>query len=297
MGAPDASMAMRGRRGGAAVPELPEVETVCRGLAPWLVGRVLQRITVRRRDLRRPVPADLAARLEGRRVVAVSRRGKYALIGTASGGPVLILHLGMSGRIRLVRAGANDHALGVHDHVVFATDAGDRLVFNDARRFGLLALAEPDGPDAHPLLRDLGPEPLGGDFTADHLRAALARRRTSLKAALMDQRLVAGLGNIYVAEALHRARLSPRRGTTSVGPLRARRLVAAIRAVLEEAIAAGGSSLRDHARIDGELGYFQHHFRVYGRAGAPCPRPDCDGTVRRIVLAGRSSFYCPACQR
>ena len=278
------------------MPELPEVETVCRGLAPWLVGRVLQRITVRRRDLRRPVPADLASRLAGRRVTAVSRRGKYALVATA-GGPVLIVHLGMSGRIRLVRAGANDHAPGVHDHVVFATDAGDRLVFNDARRFGLLALAEADALDSHPLLRDLGPEPLGEAFTPAYLRTTLARRRTSLKAALMDQRVVAGLGNIYVSEALHRARLSPCRGTASLGPLRARRLVAAIRAVLEEAIAAGGSSLRDHARIDGELGYFQHRFRVYERAGAQCPRPDCDGTVRRIVQAGRSSFYCPACQR
>ena len=278
------------------MPELPEVETVCRGLRPHLLGRRLQRITVRRGDLRRPIPGDLAPRLEGRRVAAVSRRGKYALIATA-GGPVLILHLGMSGRIRLVRAGANDDAPGPHDHVVFATDAGERLVFNDARRFGLLALAEPDGLESHPLLRDLGPEPLGEVFTADHLRAALARRRTTLKAALMDQRLVAGLGNIYVSEALHRAHLSPRRNAASIGPVRARRLVAAIRAVLGEAIAAGGSSLRDHARVDGELGYFQHRFRVYDRAGAPCLRPGCDGSIRRIAQAGRSSFYCPACQR
>ncbi|RMD87787.1 MAG: bifunctional DNA-formamidopyrimidine glycosylase/DNA-(apurinic or apyrimidinic site) lyase [Alphaproteobacteria bacterium] len=278
------------------MPELPEVETVCRGLRPLLEGRRIAAVEVRRHDLRRPVPADLAHRLEGRRIEAVRRRAKYGLVAL-SGGSTLLFHLGMSGRFRHVRAGANDTAPAAHDHVVLETDAGDRVVFNDARRFGLLVLADSAMLDAHPLLRDLGPEPLDDAFTPGYLRRALAHRRTSLKAALMDQRLVAGLGNIYVAEALHRARLSPRRGTHSIGPARAARLVAAIRAVLEEAIAAGGSSLRDHARVDGGLGYFQHRFRVYDRAGAPCPRADCGGTIQRLVQAGRSTFWCAGCQR
>lgn len=276
------------------MPELPEVETVRRGLVPLLEGRRLVRVEARRGDLRRAIPADLAARLTGRRVVALRRRAKYLLAET-DGGDVLLLHLGMSGRIRSGPVTALEP--GKHDHLLFDTEDGTRLLFNDARRFGLALLLERGAEETHPLLAGLGPEPLGNAFSAAHLLAVCAKRRTSLKAALLDQRLVAGLGNIYVSEALHRAGLSPRRLAASLGPLRAERLVEAIRAVLGEAIAAGGSTLRDHAQVDGELGYFQHSFRVYDRAGAACPAPGCSGTVGRIVQSGRSTFFCPACQR
>ena len=276
------------------MPELPEVETVRRGLVPLLEGRRLVRVEARRGDLRRAIPGDLSARLTGRRVLALRRRAKYLLCET-DGGDVLLLHLGMSGRIRSGPAAGTEP--GRHDHLLFDTEDGIRLLFNDARRFGLALLLGRDTAEAHPLLAGLGPEPLGNAFQATHLLAACAGRRTSLKAALLDQRLVAGLGNIYVSEALHRAGLSPRRLAANLGPARAERLVAAIRAVLEEAIAAGGSTLRNHAQVDGELGYFQHAFRVYDRTGAPCPAPGCHGTVRRIVQSGRSTFLCPACQR
>ncbi|HEX9809720.1 MAG TPA: bifunctional DNA-formamidopyrimidine glycosylase/DNA-(apurinic or apyrimidinic site) lyase [Alphaproteobacteria bacterium] len=285
------------------MPELPEVETVRLGLAPVLEGRRILRVEARRGDLRVPFPERFAERLEGRRVQRLTRRAKYLLAGFDDGGEMLLMHLGMSGRMVVDGAGGIGgwRAPVAHDHVVIETDAGTRITFNDARRFGLMTLIAPGDVPAHPLLRGLGPEPLGDGFTAPALEAALAGRSASIKAALLDQRIVAGLGNIYACESLFRAGLSPRRRAGTVRGARARRLVAAIREVLAEAIAAGGSSLRDHVRPSGELGYFQHRFAVYGREGAGCPGCRCDpargGGVRRIVQAGRSTFYCPVRQR
>ncbi|MCG8504546.1 MAG: bifunctional DNA-formamidopyrimidine glycosylase/DNA-(apurinic or apyrimidinic site) lyase [Sphingomonadales bacterium] len=277
------------------MPELPEVETVCRGLAPVLEGRVLEAVTVRRPDLRFLLPPDFAERLRGRRVERIRRRAKFILMEMA-GGPVAILHLGMSGRMRFVAPG-EELAPGRHDHLIFGTDHGYRVVFNDARRFGIAAYAEAERLEEHEFLADLGPEPLSNAFSGPVLAAALSGRRTPIKAALLDQRVVAGLGNIYVCEALYRAGLSPRRRAYTVQKGRAERLAAAVRQVLTDAIAAGGTTLRDFARPDGELGYFQHAFRVYGREGQDCPREGCSGAVRRIVQSGRSSFFCPTCQR
>ncbi len=278
------------------MPELPEVETVCRGLAPILVGRRLARVRVSRRDLRRPLPADFVPRLEGRRIDAVRRRGKYILVELDDGG-VLIMHLGMSGRLEIDGAGPP----GPHHHVIFETDAGRVIRFSDPRRFGLMALGEADTLGDHPLLAGLGPEPLGPEFDADALARRLAGRRTPIKAALLDQRTVAGLGNIYVGEILYWADISPRRLAAHCLGRRAERLVRATRKVLEEAIAAGGSSLRDYVQPSGELGYFQHRWAVYDRAGEACPRCDCrlsrTGGIRRIVQAGRSTFYCGRWQR
>jgi len=268
------------------MPELPEVETVCRGLRETLTGRRLTRVVHRRADLRKPLPKAFARRLDGSRVREIGRRGKYILVHF-EGDLVLILHLGMSGRLLIGPDSAG--ALGPHDHVVFHTDDGQRIVFRDPRRFGLMDLARAERLDGHPLLRDLGPEPLDPGFTPALLAARLAGRKTPIKAALLDQRIVAGLGNIYACEALFRACLSPRR--------RAERLAAAIRGVLAEAIDAGGSSLRDYVRTDGELGYFQHRFAVYDREGAGCPRCACKTGVLRIGQGGRSTFYCPLHQR
>jgi formamidopyrimidine-DNA glycosylase len=280
------------------MPELPEVETVCRGLAPALEGRVLARIVQRRPDLRFPLPENLPQRLAGRRVLAVRRRAKYILVDLDDG-QVMILHLGMSGRLTV-----SDTPLappGPHDHVIIETDAGTSVVFNDARRFGMLDLTAADALDGHPLLARLGPEPLGNGFDAERLSDALRNRMTPIKAALLDQTLVAGLGNIYVCEALFRARIAPRRLACTVAGRRAERLVPAIRDVLTEAIAAGGSTLRDYVRTSGELGYFQHSFSVYGREGQACPGCTCDiaatGGIQRIAQAGRSTFYCPRRQR
>ncbi|MEP9376085.1 bifunctional DNA-formamidopyrimidine glycosylase/DNA-(apurinic or apyrimidinic site) lyase [Aquabacter sp. CN5-332] len=293
------------------MPELPEVETVRRGLMPVLQGAVIEAAEARRPDLRWPLPDQFADRLAGRRIEAVGRRAKY-LLADLDGGEVLILHLGMSGSIRIegwqgsTRPGAFHHprgAPGPHDHVVFHLASGATVTFNDPRRFGAILLVPYDRLDSHPLLRNLGPEPLGNHFSAAHLAQALAGRRTSLKAALLDQKVVAGLGNIYVCEALSRAHLSPRRlastlATKAGAPTqRAERLVVAIRDVLREAIQAGGSSLRDHRRVDGELGYFQHSFRVYDREDQPCPTYRCKGRVQRIVQGARSTFFCPVCQR
>lgn len=278
------------------MPELPEVETVCRGLAPLMTGRRLVAVEARRPDLRRPFPVDLAQRLIGSRIDALTRRAKYLLIDTDRGDS-LILHLGMSGRIRILPPGAGDSVLEPHDHLVWETGEGVRFAFQDPRRFGMALLARTSDLAGHPLLRDLGPEPLSPALTPGYLRQALHRRRTPLKAALLDQHLLAGLGNIYVCEALYRARLSPRRQTATVGPARAARLAEAIRAVLTDAIAAGGSSLRDYRGVNGELGYFAASFDVYGRAGEPCRRSGCAGRIRRIAQAGRSSFFCPVCQR
>ena len=280
------------------MPELPEVETVRRGLEPVLVGHVIAHADVRRPDLRRPFPPGLADRLTGARVAALRRRSKY-LLADLGGGDTLLVHLGMSGRVLVSGApiGAFHHAHPgpeKHDHVVLDLDDGARLTFNDARRFGLIDLVPTPALDAHPLLAGLGPEPLGNAFSAATLAPRLANRFAPIKAILLDQRVVAGLGNIYVCEALWRARISPLREAGAVTPEETETLVAAIRAVLTEAIAAGGSSLRDYRRADGELGYFQHSFSVYGREGAPCPRGD--GTIARVVQSGRSSFFCPACQ-
>ncbi len=283
------------------MPELPEVETVRRGLLPVMEGAVIARAEVRRPDLRWPFPDRMADRLTGQRVVALRRRSKY-ILADLSGGETLIVHLGMSGRMLIsgdpLGHFHHDHpAPEKHDHVVLDMLNGTRITFNDARRFGAMDLAPTDAVEEHWLLASLGPEPLGNAFNEAYLVAALRGRMTPIKAALLDQRLVAGLGNIYVCEALHRAGISPKRKAGRIAAARAAALVPVIRDVLSEAIEAGGSSLRDYRQTDGELGYFQHTFRVYDREGAPCRTPGCTGHIRRIVQSGRSSFYCPACQR
>jgi formamidopyrimidine-DNA glycosylase len=287
------------------MPELPEVETVRRGLIPAMEGRRMARVAQNRPDLRWPLPPNMAARLTGRRVLRLGRRSKYLLLGLdPADGPdeTLIVHLGMSGRMLVEDAlvGAFEHPAGrlpAHDHVVFHMEDGPRVSFNDARRFGAMDLWPTANLDRHRLLAALGPEPLGNAFSDAHLAQAFAGRRTSVKAALLDQRLVAGLGNIYVCEALHRAGIAPQRLAGSIGRARIARLATAVRETLIEAIAAGGSSLRDHRQADGALGYFQHAWRVYGREGAPCRRDGCAGVVRRAVQSARSSFWCPRCQR
>lgn len=298
------------------MPELPEVETVMRGLAAVLEGRRIAAASVTRPDLRWPFPAGLAARLSGSRVLGFRRRGKYMLM-RLEGGESVLIHLGMSGRMVARRAGeapvprlgpqglASD-ARGhngppeAHEHLVLETEEGWRIGFVDPRRFGCVDLVPTAAEDAHRLLAGMGPEPLGPEFTAAALDAALAGRHTPIKAALLDQKVVAGLGNIYVSEALFRAGISPRRLAASVAGVRAARLVPAIRAVLEESIAAGGSSLRDYVRADGEIGVFQERFDVYDREGQPCARcpgpAACKGIVR-IVQSGRSTFHCPRTQR
>jgi formamidopyrimidine-DNA glycosylase len=292
------------------MPELPEVETVRRGLAPVLVGATIARVEQRRADLRFPFPEDFVARLEGRRVESLDRRAKYLLAGLESGA-TLVMHLGMSGSFRIEREGGcvvpglfqyPRSRLGAHDHVVFELSNGAAIVYNDPRRFGFMLLAEADIA-SHPLFRHLGIEPLGGALTGATLARLFAGKTTALKAALLDQTLIAGLGNIYVCEALHRARLSPRRAAGTLAlrdgspTARAHRLAAVIPAVLEEAVEAGGSSLRDHRQTDGSLGYFQHSFRVYGRVDDPCSDLKCAGTIQRIVQNGRSTFFCARCQR
>jgi len=290
------------------MPELPEVETVCRGLRPHLVGRVLRQIDQRRPDLRFPFPSGFRDRLADRRVVAVDRRAKYILIHLDDGA-VWLVHLGMSGRfvVNGVAGAASSSAQrghnsgwafeGRHDHLVVQLDDGAVLTFNDPRRFGFMDLFPGAALDRHPRLSGLGPEPLDAAFDVDYLNRALAAKKTPIKAALLDQALVAGLGNIYVCEALWHAGLSPRRTAATVPGKRAARLVPAIKSVLAAAIDAGGSSLRDFVHATGELGYFQHRWQVYDREGAACRRPGCAGTVSRIVQSGRSTFYCPGHQR
>ena len=279
------------------MPELPEVETVMLGLRARLQGRRIVRAAISRPDLRWPFPDALAARLTGARIEGFRRRAKYILM-RLGGGESLLIHFGMSGRIVLDPVGAGCPAR--HEHFVLETDDGWRLGFVDPRRFGSVDLVPTAAEDQHRLLAGLGPEPLADDFSAQRLSALLAGRRTPIKAALLDQRTVAGLGNIYACEALFRARISPARAARSIPGRRAERLVPAIKATLAEAIAAGGSSLRDYVQPDGELGYFQHAWKVYGQAGRPCERcpgpPACAG-IRRAVQAGRSSFYCPRTQR
>jgi formamidopyrimidine-DNA glycosylase len=263
------------------MPELPEVETVRRGLARYMTGRRIVRAELRRPDLRRPFPPDLAERLDGAQVGELTRRGKYILIELDDSG-LLLLHLGMSGRIT---AGAADVPPEPHDHVLLTLDDGTVVRFNDPRRFGLLDYIARGQEGAHKMLAGLGPEPLEPGFDAGYLNRALAGKMTPIKSALLDQRIVAGLGNIYVCEALYRAGISPRR------------VAQAIRAVLTEAIEAGGSSLRDYVQANGELGYFQHRWAVYGKEGKPCPDCTCAEGVRRITQAGRSTFYCGKRQR
>ena len=279
------------------MPELPEVETVMRGLRALLEGRVIRRAAVNRPDLRFPFPPGLAARLTGATVTGFRRRAKYILM-RVSGGDSVLIHLGMSGRMLI--GPAQPSAIPAHEHFSLETDDGWKVGFIDPRRFGSIDLVATEGEDAHRLLTGLGPEPLGDDFTAEILSAALTGRRTPIKAALLDQGTVAGLGNIYVCEALFRAGISPKRLAHSVAGARAARLVPEIKATLAEAIAAGGSSLRDYVQPDGELGYFQHAWKAYGREGEACAQcpglPDCAG-IRRIVQSGRSTFYCPRTQR
>jgi len=286
------------------MPELPEVETVRRGLEPVMAGRRIERLELRRPDLRWPFPEGLAEQAGGQRIKALRRRSKYLLADLESGA-VLLIHLGMSGRMLISHDDRTDipgvfvqghQPVGKHDHVIFEMEGGARVTFNDPRRFGALDLIPPGGEAGNRLLAGLGPEPLGNAFHEAHLAAAWAGRRMPVKAALLDQRLVAGLGNIYVCEALHRAGISPLTLAGDVDAAGIARLVPAIREVLTEAIAAGGSSLRDYRQADGDLGYFQHAFRVYGREGQPCTRPGCGGTIARIQQSGRSSFHCPSCQ-
>jgi formamidopyrimidine-DNA glycosylase len=311
------------------MPELPEVETVRQGLEPFLIGQAFARVEQRRPDLRFPLPDAFASRLTGRTVEALQRRAKY-LLARLDNGEVLVMHLGMTGRFsievprrktRSAGKGANapqglDDAplvLGEfvyaevlapkHEHIVFHLGDGTALRYHDARRFGFMDLVPAATLDDHAHFKGLGVEPLSPAFTPEWLAQRLKGKTTSIKAALIDQRLIAGIGNIYACEALHRARLSPLRkagslATKSGKPTKkTEALVASVRAVLEAAIKAGGSSLRDYKRADGRLGRFQHRFKVYDREGKPCPRKGCGGTVRRVVQAGRSTFYCPTCQR
>ncbi len=291
------------------MPELPEVETVRLGLAPVLEHHRLTRVTTRRGDLRLPFPPDFAARLRGRDVQRLFRRAKY-LLAELDGGETLVIHLGMSGRLSVHAQGGErrlgdyvyeplppGEGRGPHDHVIIETDAPAEIVFTDHRRFGLMLLLDTATLEDHALFKSLGVEPLSKQFTSSYLEKTLKGRRTPIKSALLDQRTIAGLGNIYVCEALFRAGISPKRAAAKIGGGRAAALVGAVKSVLRAAIKAGGSSLRDYARTDGALGEFQHHFAVYGRVGAACPRAGCKGRIKRIVQGGRSTFYCPSCQR
>jgi formamidopyrimidine-DNA glycosylase len=274
------------------MPELPEVETVARGLAKRLERHRLVKVETRRGDLRWPFPKDFAEKLTGRKVIKVRRRAKY-IVAELDDGNALLAHLGMSGRMLLSKG--RPETLETHDHVIMETDDGWCLRFNDARRFGMMDLVALDALEQHKLIKGIGPEPLGNDFNGPVLAAALQGKKTAIKTAILDQKVVAGVGNIYASEALYRARISPKRMAYTVQRDRAEKLAHAIKAVLNEAIAAGGSSLRDYVQADGELGYFQHRWRVYDKEGAPCP--GCQGKIRRITQAARSTFYCPKCQR
>jgi formamidopyrimidine-DNA glycosylase len=295
------------------MPELPEVETVRRGLQPTLEGATIERLELRRSGLRFPFSRRFAARLKGHRITALRRRAKY-LLAELDDGTILLMHLGMSGSFRIETEGEKDAKpvaddavyykrgkLEAHDHVVFHLKGGTHVIYNDPRRFGFMLLIPPKDFDAHPMLADLGFEPIGNELSAEALAPRFAKRAAPLKAILSDQRVIAGLGNIYVCEALWRARLSPKRAAGTLVRAdgtpteRLVRLVQAVRAVIADAVEAGGSSLRDYVQANGEPGLFQHRFSVYDREGKGCPRGD--GTIRRITQSGRSTFYCPACQR
>jgi formamidopyrimidine-DNA glycosylase len=282
------------------MPELPEVETVRRGLAPTFVGAVIARAEARRPDLRFPLPARFSQRLTGRRVLDLRRRAKY-LLADLDSGETLVMHLGMSGSFRVEEQPVGEFyhprgTPGVHDHVEFEFAGGARVVYNDPRRFGFMELAPTAALERHKLFADVGLEPLGPAFDAAALRRALGASRAPLKAALLDQKRIAGLGNIYVSEALHAARLSPLREAGGLKPAEIKRLARAIPQVLEAAVAAGGSTLRDHRQTDGSLGYFQHSFAVYDKEGAVCGHARCSGVILRAVQGGRSTFYCAVCQ-
>ena len=283
------------------MPELPEVETVRRGLAPAMEGFVIANAQVNRPDLRWPFPQNMAERLTGKRVLRLRRRSKY-ILGDLDRGETALIHLGMSGRMLVsgdpLGQFVHTHpAPEKHDHVVLDMENGARITFNDPRRFGAMDLFSTEAGDSHPLLASIGPEPLGNGFDESYLVEALAHRNTPMKSALLDQKTVAGLGNIYVCEALFRSKIHPTRPARRVAENRISKLVPIIREVLTDAIEAGGSSLRDFRQADGELGYFQHSFDVYGREGEPCRSEGCHSTIRRIVQSGRSTFYCPTCQR
>ncbi len=283
------------------MPELPEVETVRRGLAPAMEGAVIAQADVNRPDLRWPFPVGMAERLKGKRVLGLRRRSKYILADLDSG-ETLLVHLGMSGRMLIsgdpLGQFVHDHpSPEKHDHVVLHMDNGARITFNDPRRFGAMDLLSTATAEAHPLLASIGPEPLGNGFNEDYLIQALAHRNTPMKSALLDQKIIAGLGNIYVCESLFRSKIHPTRPACRVSKARVAKLVPIIRDVLNDAITAGGSSLRDFRQADGELGYFQHSFDVYGREDEACRTPECASRIRRIVQSGRSTFYCPTCQR
>lgn len=293
------------------MPELPEVETIRRGLEPVLAGARIRRLHMRRPDLRFPLPDHFAERVEGQRIERLSRRAKY-LVAELSGGEALVMHLGMTGRFSVVTP-QRQQVLGayvyetdgdpVHDHVAFDLSSGVSVVYNDPRRFGFMVMMDAASREAHALFRRMGVEPLGPDLTAEYLASRAHGRKSNLKAFLMDQRNVAGLGNIYVSEALYRAGISPDRAARFLSDRRglptdrARALVPAIQSVLEQAIAAGGSTLKDYRHADGERGAFQESFAVYDREGAPCVRPRCDGMVRRTVHSGRATYACTRCQR
>jgi formamidopyrimidine-DNA glycosylase len=293
------------------MPELPEVETVRRGLQPVMEGSKIVKAEARRKDLRFPFQKDFVARLDGQTVTGLGRRAKYLMADLGSG-DVLLMHLGMSGSFRVVandetrKPGQFHHPRSddrAHDHVVFHMSSGASVVFNDPRRFGYMKIIARHALEAEPLLKGLGPEPLGNEFDATMLARACVDKKTSLKAALLDQRVVAGLGNIYVCEALYRSQLSPRRSAATLATKKseptdhAKRLVNAIHGVLNQAIKAGGSSLRDHRQTSGELGYFQHSFQVYDREGETCRTAKCGGIVKRFTQNGRSTFWCPKCQK
>ncbi len=278
------------------MPELPEVETVMRGLEPAMVGQVIAKADVRRPNLRWPFPDRMAERLSGKRVERLRRRSKYILCDLSSG-ETLLIHLGMSGFMTVVPPSDVHPDPAKHDHVVLDMQDGTRISFNDARRFGAMDLAATAEMDAHKLLTVLGPEPLGNSFDEAYLIEKLKAKNSPIKSTLLDQRIVAGLGNIYVCEVLHRTGISPLQKSSKLSTKRVASLVPMIRTVLEEAIDSGGSSLKDYRQTDGELGYFQHRFAVYGREGEPCNTPDCTAKIKRVVQSGRSSFYCPTCQR
>jgi len=294
------------------MPELPEVETVRRGLEPLLVGNAFARVEQRRPDLRFPLPKRFGERLEGRRIEALDRRAKY-LLARLDDGEVLVMHLGMTGRFAIDKANGTAAAPGrfahpqkgvpKHEHIVFHLGDGSAIRYSDVRRFGIMDLVPAATLETHALFKGLGVEPLGDDLTSEWLAGRLKGKATSIKAALLDQRLIAGLGNIYACEALHRARISPLKlagtlTTKSGKPTKkTEALVEGIKTVLQSAIKAGGSSLRDYRHADGRLGRFQHRFKVYGRAGKPCSRTGCGGIIRRVVQSGRSTFFCPTCQK